>query len=143
MKPYKFKHFSYGQKCSNMHLTQIRVGCSYLKSHSYNTGHSLSTQWYFCDTKNETPIHFIIDCPHFAEKRRALFDQVAQNFIPNFLRLPKKIPFNILVYWYEPFNPEMKRINGKLLIFSFNSAAKKNTLNHCTFNNKKRKRKKS
>ena len=84
----------------------------------YYTGHSLTTQCPFCDHKNETPIHFIIDCPHFAEKRRALFDQVAQNFIPNFLRLSKKRQFEILVHGYEPFNPEMKCINGKLLILT-------------------------
>ena len=30
-KPYNLKHFSYGLKCSNMHLTRIRVERSYIK----------------------------------------------------------------------------------------------------------------
>ena len=41
LKPPKFKHFAYGHsKYANMLLARIRIGYSYLKAHSYSTGHS-------------------------------------------------------------------------------------------------------
>ena len=54
MKPQKCKHFAYGQKYENMLLTRIRVNCSYLKAHSYKTGHSLTTACPFCPNKSES-----------------------------------------------------------------------------------------
>ena len=37
-----------------------------------------------------------------------------------------KRQFEILVYGYEPQNPEMKRINGKILIYTQNFIMKTN-----------------
>ena len=126
LKPTKFKHYSYGQKYPNLLLTRIRVNCSYLKAHSYTTGHSNTTACSFCESKIENSLHFIIKCPHFTEQRRTLFDKMEQNFIPNFKKLTMKRQFEILVYGYEPQNPEMKRINGKILIYTQNFIMKTN-----------------
>ena len=59
MKPKKCKHFSYGHKAENMMLTRIRVNFSYLKAHSYKTGHSLTTACPFCPNKTESSLHYI------------------------------------------------------------------------------------
>ena len=78
MKPQKCKHFSYGHsKHANMLLTRIRIGYSYLKSHSYSTGHSDTMYCTYCnDNKQETSKHFIVVCPYFTEMRTKLFDQI-------------------------------------------------------------------
>ena len=118
MKPKKFKHFSYGQKSENMLLTRIRVNCSYLKVHSYKTGHSLTTECFFCPNKSKSSIHFLIQCPGFSNFRNILFDQIQKNFIPNFSKLSMKRQYEILVFGYEPYNHEMKQINGKMMMFT-------------------------
>ena len=87
MKPKKCKHFSYGQKSANMLLTRISVNCSYLKAHSYKTGHILTTECPFCSNKSESFIHFLIQSPGFSNFRKILFKQIQKNFIPNFPKL--------------------------------------------------------
>ena len=84
LKPTNFKHYHFGQKYPNMLLTRIRVNCSYLKAHSYTTGHSNTTECTFCNSKIENSLHFIIRCPHFAYHRQTLFDLMGQKYIPNF-----------------------------------------------------------
>ena len=108
MKPIKQKHFSYGYtKYANMLLTRIRVGNSFLKAHSFSKGHSETSICSYCrDNKTENSKHFVIIGPHFAAMRRILFDQIEQQFIPNFKRLSKNRQFEKLVYGYEPNNPE-------------------------------------
>ena len=118
MKPKKCKHFSYGQKSENMLLTRIRVNCSYLKAHSYKTGHSLTTECPFCPNKSESSIHFLIQCPGFLNLRKILFEQIQKNFIPNFPKLSMKRQYEILVFGYEPYNHELKHINGKIMMFT-------------------------
>ena len=117
LKPTKFKHFAYGHsKYANMLLARIRIGYSYLKAHSYSTGHSDTMHCTYCNSeKPETSKHFIIACPYFTEMRLKLFDQIEQGFIPNFKRLTMQRQYDILIYGYEPQNPEMKKINGKIM----------------------------
>ena len=66
MKPNKYKHFSYGHsKHANMLLARIRIGYSYLKAHSYTTGHTDTMCCTYCDNNTpETSKHFMIICPH-------------------------------------------------------------------------------
>ena len=85
IKPQKFKHFSYGySKRGNTLLTHIRIGYSYLKAHSFSTGHATTN---ICSNSNnnkqESSLHFLIQCPHFARLRETLFNQMEQNFFPN------------------------------------------------------------
>ena len=44
-------------------------------------------------------------CPHFTESRATLFDQI----VPNFKKLTKQRQLDILVFGYEPNEPEMKK----------------------------------
>ena len=118
MKPKKCKTICYGHKAENMMLTRIRVNCSYLKAHSYKTGHSLTTACPFCPNKSETSLHFLIQCPNFSNSRKVLFDQIQQKFIPNFSKLSMKRQFEILVFGYEPYNHEMEQINGKIMMLT-------------------------
>ena len=60
--------------------------------------------------------HFIIVCPHFTELRQTLFDEIETNFIPFFKKLSIKRQFEILLY--DPYNPELKQIIAKLMLFS-------------------------
>ena len=50
--------------------------------------------------------------------RKVLYDQIEQNFIPNFKKLSSKRQYEILVYGYDPDNPELKQINGKIMLFT-------------------------
>ena len=50
--------------------------------------------------------------------RRTLFDQIEQGFIPNFKSLSINRQLEILLYGYEPNNPELKRLNGKIMLLT-------------------------
>ena len=49
-----------------------------------------------------------------------LFDQVEQNYIPQFKKLSLRIQFEILVYGYQPYDHELTIINTKLSILTQN-----------------------
>ena len=102
-----------------MLLTRLRVGRSYLNSHLYTIGQSETNTCTCNNTAIETPLHFITQCPDYAEHRRTLLDQVG-HFIPNIKNLPLKRQFDILVHGYEPSNPEIKTINTKIIISTQN-----------------------
>ena len=119
LKPVKYKHFKYGSKLGCSLLTQIRVGRSYLKSHSFSLGFTNSPACECNNLKCETPTHYLTQCTRFAEHRRTLFDQIEQ-FIPTIRRLPLKRQFEILVFGLEINNPEMNYTNLKIQIFTQN-----------------------
>ena len=120
MKPIRIKHFSYGYtKYANMLLTRIRVGNSFLNAHSFSKGHTESSICPYCnDNKAENSKHFVIICPKFAGMRRTLFDQIEQDYIPMFKRLSMNRQLEILLHGYDPTNPELKRINGKIMLLT-------------------------
>ena len=68
----------------------------------------------------ESPVHYITQCPKFTEMRKILFDQVEQKFIPQFRKLSLRMQFDILVYGYQPHDPELTVINTKLSIMTQN-----------------------
>ena len=107
MKPKKRKHYKAGHKYGNSLLTSIRVGHSKLNSDTHKLGLSDSNLCTHCQ-KPETALHFITKCPHFAEQRRTVLDQIEQQFIPKFKTLSFNGQFEILVEGFEPENPEMK-----------------------------------
>ena len=120
LKPHNFKHYARGPKYCNTLLTHIRVGRSYLKSHSFSIGLS-DTNICSCNSKVvESPLHYITLCPNFTEMRKTLFDQVEQNYIPQFKKLSLRRQFEILVYGYQPYDPELTVINTKLSILTQN-----------------------
>ena len=51
----------------------------------------------------------MIACPYFTEIRSKLFDHIEHGFIPNFKRISMQKKYDILIYGYEPNNPEMKK----------------------------------
>ena len=74
-----------------------------------------------CNSKVvESPLHYITQCPNFTEMRKTLFDQVEQNYIPRFKKLSLRTQFEILVYGYQPYDPELTIINTKLSILTQN-----------------------
>ena len=90
-----------------------------LTAHSFTTGHTTTNICPYClGRKPETSAHYITVCPYFAEMRKILYDQIEQNFIPNFKKLSNKRQYEILVYGYDPDNPELKRINGKIMLLT-------------------------
>ena len=117
IKPPRYKHFYAGSKQGNMLLTRIRVGRSFLNSHSHSIGLSDTNTCKCNDTVAETPQHYFTQCPEYTEHRSTLHDQVEQ-FIPQFRRLPLKRQFDILVHGYDPSNHELKNINNKIMISS-------------------------
>ena len=116
LRPKKYKHYSRGYKQNCTLLTRIRLGQSALKSHQFKVGFSDTTQC-LCGHKYETSEHFIILCPRYAEERQTLFDQMLQ-FVPNFKRLPQKRQFEILIFGYQPDDPELLKINTKIMKFT-------------------------
>ena len=116
IKPHKYKHFSRGYKQSCTILTQIRVGQSDLKTHKFKVGLSDTTEC-SCGHKYESPEHYITQCPKYAEERRTLYDRMLQ-FVPSFKHLSQKRQFEILVFGYQPTDPELHRINTKILKFT-------------------------
>ena len=120
IKPKKHKHYAYSyNKYANVLLTRVRIGYSYLTAHSFTTGHTTTNICPYClGRKPETSAHYITVCPYFAEMRKILYDQIEQNFIPNFKKLSNKRQYEILVYGYDPDNPELKQINGKIMLLT-------------------------
>ena len=116
IKPHKYKHFSRGHKQSCTLLTQIRLGQSNLKVHQFKIGVSDTTEC-SCGHKFENPEHFIAQCPKYAEERQILYDRMLQ-FIPNFKRLPQIRQCQILVFGYQPTDPELIKINTKIMKYT-------------------------
>ena len=107
-------------RCTCVLMTLIRVSRSYLKSHSFSIGMS-DTNICSCNSKVvESPLHYITQCPNFTEMRNTLFDQVEQNYIPQFKKLSLRRQFEILVYGYQPYDPELTITNTKLSILTQN-----------------------
>ena len=88
LKPDKIKHFSKGSKVGNILLTRIRLDRSDLNLHKYTIGYS-DTHVCMCHAKQESSLHFIIDCFLYSNDCQTLFNLVEQ-FIPNFNRLNKR-----------------------------------------------------
>ena len=97
-------------------LTKIRLGQSDLKTHLFKVGLSDATDCP-CGHKYETPEHYILTCPRYAEERRTLYDRMIQ-FIPNFKRLPHKRQYEILIFGYQPKDPDLIKINTQIMKFT-------------------------
>ena len=119
MKPTKRKHYSRGNKYANMLLTSLRVEHSKLNAHSFKIGLENTNICANCDKNTqESSLHYLIVCPHFAEQRRTLFDRVEQTFFPKFRKLTQKRQYEILVEGFDPENLELRKINTKIMKFT-------------------------
>ena len=109
IKPPRFKHFSKGTKLGNSLLTKIRVGRSNLNQHQFTIGLSDSPEC-LCHFRNETPIHYFLDCFLYLPERQILFDLV-EHYIPNFQRMNRNQKFDILLKGIDIENPEIISTN--------------------------------
>jgi len=118
-KPCRYKFYSRGRKDKCILLTRIRVGRSYLNEHKFTIGMSDTPHCTCTGTVRESPLHFITQCTLYTEQRQILLDKIS-TFIPNIKNLPKKRIYQILVYGYEPDNPELNSFNSKIMIATQN-----------------------
>ena len=102
--PKRYKFLARGSKIGCKLLTQIRVGRSYLNSHSYSVGKSLSPQC-SCHFPTESTSHYILDCFLNNEERRSLLSTYEQ-FIPKFPSFSKKKQLQTILYGYDIDNTE-------------------------------------
>ena len=102
LKPTKVKYFAYGGKLSNKLLTRLRVGKSFLNSHSFIIGKSESPAC-LCHEKNETVLHYLLFCFLYTVERQVLFDQVT-HYLPNFPQFPQSKKVDILLNGCEKLN---------------------------------------
>ena len=96
LKPPKNKAYSLGSKLGNKLITRLRVGRSYLNSHSYTVGKTQSPSC-LCHEKQETTRHFLLHCFLYSIERQQLFDQVKE-IIKRFDKLPQYKQEHILLF---------------------------------------------
>ena len=96
IKPKKYFHFKFGSKRGNALLTQLRVGRSFLNSHSFVLG---MEDLPYCDIcyVEENTCHYMLTCDFFKEQRDVLFKTVSE-LIPNFITFTMKRKLDLLLY---------------------------------------------
>ena len=104
LKPNKIRHYSKGSKVGNILLTRIRLDRSELNLHRFVIGQSDSPQC-LCYARQESSLHFMIDCFLYSVERQVLFGQV-EHYVPNFSKLSKIKQYEILVFGLKRENPE-------------------------------------
>ena len=112
IKPKKYRHFNKGSKIGNANLTRLRVGRSFLNSHSFSIGHSESPLC-LCHFPDENPSHFLLSCWLYNEERQTLLWSVNQ-LVPVFNSSPKRKQLEILLFGHDIDNPDMFSTNIKL-----------------------------
>ena len=130
LKPRKYKHFFRGGKLGNSLLCQLRVGRTFLNSHSFAIGHAESPTC-LCHHPNETPSHFVLSCFLYQEERRELFESV-EHIAPyiKFKNQPNYKKIDILLHGFNTENYEMFHTNIKLQFAMQNFLLKTKRLNH-------------
>ena len=113
-KPPRHKHFAKGSKNGNSLLTKIRVGRSDLNQHKFMIGLIDSPQCE-CFHREESPLHYFIDCFLYLPERQVLFD-LFEHYIPNFKNFTKQKQFEILLRGVNLDNDEFFRTNITLTI---------------------------
>ena len=96
LKPVRFKHFSYGSRLGNKLWTRIRLGRSSLNAHGFEI-QKVDSPSCLCHFKNETPMHYFLDCFLYTIERQLLFDQVGL-LVADFNQMPKYKQLHILLY---------------------------------------------
>jgi hypothetical protein len=117
IKPPRYKHLGRGNKYACKLLTQIRVGNSFLKSDSFKTGHADSNLC-ICGQIEDSK-HYFTKCNLYTVHRQKLISQMEQ-FIPNFSLLAAKRQLEIIMMGFEYKNPEMTKINTRIMFISQN-----------------------
>lgn len=84
-KPKRQKHFNCGEKLANSLLCRMRIGRSYLKSHSFAINLSSSDRC-FCGAIDDNK-HLLLFCFIFQEERHTMMSKIV-SILPNFHSLP-------------------------------------------------------
>ena len=110
--PKRYKILSMGTKVGCKLLTQIKVGMSYLNSHSYTVGKTPSPEC-VCHFLHESPTHFFLECFLYNEERRTLLSTF-EHFIPNFKNFSKKKMLDTILLGYNIDNTDIYETNVSL-----------------------------
>ena len=92
----------------------MRLERSNLNLHKFIIGQS-DTPECLCHAKNESSIHYLIDCFLYAGERRILFDLV-EYYIPSFKTMNRNEKYKVLVMGIDPDNPEITQTNVSISI---------------------------
>ena len=114
LKPVKYRHFSKGSKLGNSLLTRLRLERSDLNLHKFNIG-LIETPECSCHARNESSLHYLIDCFLYTGERQTLFNLV-EYYVPNFKTMCKNKKYDVLVMGIDPGNPEFVHTNTILSI---------------------------
>ena len=95
-------------------MTKIRVGRSDLHQHRYTIGLSDSPQC-LCHHREESPLHFFIDCFLYLPERQTLFERI-EHYIPNFPNFSKQKKLDIILRGIHIENPDLLPLNTTLTI---------------------------
>ena len=95
-------------------MTRIRVGRSYLKAHSFSIGLETDNTCSCNNSTQETSLHYMF-CTNYSEQRLVLYQRIEQ-IIPNIQKLPLKRQYEIFMYGYDVYNPELTKTNRQIMI---------------------------
>ena len=79
-------------------MTRIRLGRSDLNARGFEI-QKVDSPSCLCHFKNETPMHYFLDCFLYTIEHQLLLDQVGQ-LVTNFNQMPKYKQLNILIYGF-------------------------------------------
>ena len=114
LKPTRYKHFAKGNKYSNSLLTKIRVGRSQLNQHTFSIGLTENPKC-LCHFKEESPLHYFIDCFLYTQERQTLFSLI-EHYYPHFKNLNKHQKLEIILRGVFIDNPDIQSTNITLTI---------------------------
>ena len=90
------------------------MGRSDLNQHKFTIGLSESPQC-LCHHREESPLHYFIDCFLYLPERQTLFDRIG-HYIPNFKNLTKQRKLDLILKGFNIENPEYLQLNTTLTI---------------------------
>ena len=114
IKPIKIRFYAHGSKLGNSLLSRIRTGRTLLNLDKY-TLRQVDEPTCACHAKQESAIHFLMDCFLYTAERRTLFNLV-EHYVPKFTNLSKKAKFELLTTGLKSHDPEYDYLNSKITI---------------------------
>ena len=112
LKPKKYKHFNWGSKRGNALLTQLRVGRSFLNSHSFAI--NLADSDLCLCSRPESTRHYFNQCFLYTEERRVLYNSMEQ-LIPKFKTFSEKMKTDVLLNGINIDSEEFDSRNSKII----------------------------
>ena len=95
-------------------MTRVRVGWSYLKTHSFSIGLETDNTCSCNNSTHETSLHYMF-CTNYSEQRLILYQRI-ELIIPNIQKLPLKRQYEKFMYGYDVYYPEMTITNKQIMI---------------------------